>query len=86
MKKIDFLSVSYCMNWFSILGVEKHLNRHKFELFSIFDYRIWVSLLFSWILLSIINIKHKNKDENIFINLLVSWINHLEVLISKSGK
>ena len=87
MKKIDFLSVSYCMNWFSILGVEKHINHHRFGLlFSMFDCRIWVLLLLSWILLSIINTKYKNKDQNIFITLIISWINHFEVLISKSGK
>ena len=85
MEKIDYLSVSECANWLTLLGVEKSLNRQKFEIFSIFDIKIWLLLLTSLIFLSIINMKFSNK-QNSFLAIIISSINHIETLITKSGK
>ena len=85
MKTIDYLSVSECVNWLTLLGVEKSLNHQKFEIFSIFDIKIWLLLLISLIFLSIINMKFSNK-QNSFLTIIISLINHLETLITKSGK
>ena len=85
MRTIDYLSVCECVNWLTLLGVEKSLNHQKFEIFSIFDIKIWLLLLISLIFLSIINIKFSNK-QNSFLTIIISLINHLETLITKSGK
>ena len=83
-KLIDYLSVNYCINWFSILGVEKPLNFKKTKILSIFDLTSWLLLLFSLIVLSILNTKYK-RNQNVILTVIHSWFNHLE-LISKSGK
>ena len=83
-KLIDYLSVNYCINWFSILGVEKPLNFHKTKILSIFDLTSWLLLFFSLIILSILNTKYK-RNQNVILTIFHSWFNHLE-LISKSGK
>ena len=85
METIDYLSASECINWLTLLGVEKSLNRQKFEIFSIFDIKIWLLLLTSLIFLSIFNIKFSNK-QNYFLAIIISSINHIETLITKSGK
>ena len=84
MKTIDYLSVSECINWLTLLGVEKSLNHQKFEIFSIFDINIWLLLLISLIFLSIVNMKFSK--QNAFLAIITSSINHLETLITKSGK
>ena len=84
-KLIDYLSVNYCINWFSILGVEKPLNFKKTKILSIFDLTSWLLLLFSLIVLSILNTKYK-RNQNVILTVIHSWFNHLEELISKSGK
>ena len=85
MEAIDYLSVSECVNWLTLLGVEKSLNHQKFEILSIFDIKIWLLLLISLIFLSIINMKFSNK-QNSFLAIIISSINHIETLITRSGK
>ena len=85
LKLIDYLSVNYCINWFSILGVKKPLDFHKTKIFSIFDLKSWLLLFFSLIILSILNTKYK-RNQNVILTVIHSCFNHLEELISKSGK
>ena len=46
---------------------------------------IWLFLLISLMLLSVLNTKFR-KNQNTFLTLIISLINHTEELISKSGK
>ena len=85
LKSIDYLSVNYCINWFSILGVEKPLSFQKTKILSIFDLTSWLLLFFSLIVLSILNTKYK-RNQNVVLTVIHSLLNHLEELISKSGK
>ena len=82
---IDYLPVNYCINWFSILGVKKPLDFQKTKILSIFDPTTWLLLLFSLTVLSILNTKYK-RNQNVILTVIHSWFNHLEELISKSGK
>ena len=83
---VDYLSVSECINWLTLLGVEKPFNYKSFEIFSAFDINIWIYLLISLILLSIINFKFGKKHQNKYLSAITSLFNHLEALITKSGK
>lgn len=85
LELVDYASITGVTNHICLLGVEKSLKYLKTKLFSIFDINIWLLLIFSLILLSIFNTKFK-KNHNIVLSIINSFINHLEQLISKSGK
>ena len=72
-------------NSISLLGIERSLSDHKFKIFTIFDMNVWIFLLISLMLLSVLNIKFR-KNQNTFLTLIISLINHMEGLLSKSGK
>ena len=85
LKRIDYSFISDCTNRVAFLGVEKTFNQYKFKLFSVFDTKVWLLLLISLIFMSILNTKFNNHRTK-FSTVIISFINHLEVLISKSGK
>ena len=85
LEQIDYSSVTDSSNWISLLGVEKTLSHQKFKIFTIFDMDIWLFLLISLMLLSVLDTKFR-QDQNTFLTLIISLINHTEELISKSGK
>ena len=70
----------------AFLGVEKTLNQYKFKLFSAFDTKVWLLLLISLITMSILNTKFNINHRTKFLTVIISFVNHLEVLIAKSGK
>ena len=82
LEQIDYTSVTDSSNWVSLLGVEK---TSKVKIFAIFDMDIWLILLISLMLLSVLNTKFR-QNQNTFLTLIISLINHTEELISKSGK
>ena len=85
MQTIDYASVTDSTHHLCLLGVEKPLNQNNYELPSIFDIEIWVLLLISIVLVTIFNTKY-NRNQNSFMLLVKSFTNHLEILLSKSGK
>ena len=71
LEQIDYTSVTDSSNWVSLLGVEKTLSHQKFKIFTIFDMDIWLFLLISLMLLSVLNTKFR-KNQNTFLTLIIS--------------
>ena len=84
LKFIDYSSIIDCPNWISLLGMVKTTKYSNLKILSVFDMNIWLLLIMSLILLSIINTK-MNRNSNLITTIVISLINHLECLISKSG-
>lgn len=85
LQHIHYSPVTDCPNWVALLGVVETAKHPKFEIFSIFDSKTWLFLFLSLVLVVIFNIKF-SKNQNLSITIVMSLINHLECLISKSGK
>ena len=85
LQVLHYSPVTDCPNRISLLGMTKTENHSNFKILSVFDINVWLVLMTSLVMLSIINTKF-NKNSNSFIIILTSLINHLECLFSKSGK